>query len=164
MSARRTLCALSLALAAFALSSTALASGGGSLTPDAGWYPLFGPSLGLSVQSPGVSGLLGAELSVPYLTEELAWIGPWADAVWDPRAGGSVLGLGAEAGYVVFGVDAGYVIEVADENRHGVRGRLICTLALAGVYLGYTGWISGGGPTHVVSLGLLLKLPLVKNF
>lgn len=155
-------CLLILAVLCCAAPGLAQASGG-SMTPDPDWYPLAGANAGLSLQGPGLGALLGIELSAPYLTQDLAWAGFWGDALWNSCTNTGQVGFGPEAGWLFFGVDAGYLLQPGQQTRHGFRARVLFTMALGAVYLGYSEWLTGPGPSRVGSLGFLFKFPITKN-
>lgn len=127
--------------------------------PERGFYLPIGAWTGLSLH-PNPAYFLGGELSfVHFWNESLVSLGGYADALYDFGRDDVRLTIGPEIGKGLFGIDAGYAIELerAGAVRHGavVRPYASVSYLTLGARLGYfqgSGWLG--------ELGLLMKLPI----
>lgn len=151
---RVVLCAA--AVVASLWSRAALADAGPKIT-DSLWLPI-GVNLGWAVNpSPLPNGfLVGPEVSFVYLDQSGPWAGVYADALYDGGADRTRVSVGAEAGYAILGFDLGYVTTVRGAREHGLRGRLMFSLAAVHLY-GGAGRLAG---TTYGEAGVLIKIPL----
>lgn len=147
--------------------------------PAPGWFLLPGLSLGgaatLVASAPARwTFTLGGEVSAAYLWGT-TWAGVYADGQWSTPGDRGRLGVGAEVGWAMVGVEAGWVAQLAPPSagqpaHHGLR---LGALATTGAVSWYLRWVhlpaqAGGGASHLahlavqntVELGLLLKWPV----
>jgi hypothetical protein len=121
---------------------------------------LPGVNLGSAVSQDPAAMLVGAEVSVAKGTEGFAWFGAYADGVWLPARDRVRLSLGSEFGFLMFGVDAGPVLEIDERGTRGgvqVRPLLSFMFFHFGVRFGRT---FGEGGSDFRELSLLLKYPI----
>ncbi|PIE20168.1 MAG: hypothetical protein CSA66_01275 [Proteobacteria bacterium] len=148
------------ALATLALLAAPAAAMGPPDREGPGWFLPVGASLGMSLTDGDVGVTLGGELSAVHLFGT-AWLGLWADGLWDFGAERARTSAGLEAGWFVFGAEAGWVAEVrpAGGLDHGVR---VGALLSGGVLTGYLRWahLVREERPDVVEIGVLLKWPL----
>lgn len=124
-----------------------------------GWVLTFGPTAGFSMHEQRSNGaVLGGEISAPYLMDSGFWIGAYADALHDFGPSRQRLSIGPEAGFAIFGVDGGFLTEIADGYvRKGYTMRGVLTLGVLGLY-GRYGHLDGKDPeASFGEIGLLFK-------
>ncbi len=148
--------ACSLSAAVSLLTGVAFADGGPKIT-DSLWMPV-GVNLGWAVNPSPVSNgfLVGPEVSFVYLDQSGPWVGVYADALYDGGGDRTRISMGAEAGYAILGFDVGYVTTARGDREHGVRGRLMFSLAAVHLY-GGAGRLAD---STYGEAGVLIKIPL----
>lgn len=145
-----------LALSVVCWSSVALSDGGPKIT-DSLWMPV-GLNLGYAVNpSPVPNGfLIGPEVSLVYLDQDVWWAGAYADALYDGGSERARISVGGEVGYAILGLDLGYVTTLRGEREQGFRARAMFSLAAVHLY-GGAGRLSDA---TYGELGVLLKFPI----
>lgn len=127
-----------------------------------GWTLLAGPTVGLCVSGTscidGVSGFLGAELSISRVMEGV-WYGLFTDSVWDFGTDAIWIHAGPEFGYGPIGIDGGVSVALLDEVQYGLNVRGILTAGILGFYVRYT-LLPGLDDEHGVLAGMMVKLPI----
>jgi len=128
------------------------------------WFVMPGPTVGLSRND--TEGLiLGGELSLVHL-DHGTWMGGYVDMARDFGLGAMRVSLGAEAGFSLVGLDAGALLEYADDHyTPGIRLRVLAGGGWMTLYVGpllrFGSKDSLTAGAHRVSLeaGFLFKLP-----
>lgn len=122
---------------------------------------MVGPSAGASFQHPEGGGFtLGGEVSAVAATDSYLWYGAYVDGLYDFGASETRLSIGPEFGYLIFGVDGGYLLAASAEGqRHGVSVRPLLTFGLVAAY-SRLGVLFGDRGDTFGEAGVLLKLPL----
>jgi hypothetical protein len=139
---------------------------------DGGPFVSGGLAVGLGVHDHFSNGLvLGGELSAgvgwfPQHDDEergqdfqMRWLGGYLDLLADRGSDTTRLTIGPELGIAPVGIDGGLLIDFGDTRRYGFAIRPVVSLAFAAVYLRYERYLTDGPESHVVELGLLLKIP-----
>ncbi|MCA9538992.1 MAG: hypothetical protein KC620_08885 [Myxococcales bacterium] len=123
-----------------------------------GYSLLGGVTGGGSVGSDGGGGYAGLELSFNRL-EQGIWVGGFADATWDFARDALLVCVGPQFGYMVLGLDGGGAARLRDGAfDYGAQGRLLIATGPFALYGRYA-WFPEG-ETHMVQIGLTIKLPL----
>ena len=102
--------------------------------------------------------LLGPEVSLVRITNDVVWYGGYVDFLWDFGSDRQRLSVGPEFGYSVLGIDGGYVLEQGDKLRHGLAVRPLLTLGVFGIGLRTVKVFGDGGET-LAEINVLVKLP-----
>jgi hypothetical protein len=131
----------------------------------ADWDPvgpllLPGVNIGSAVSRDPAALLVGAEVSVATGTDGFHWYGSYADAVWLPARDRVRLSLGAEFGFLMFGVDGGPLVEI---DERGSRGGVQVRPLLSFVFFHFAarfGRTFGEHGSAFQELSLLLKYPI----
>lgn len=146
--------------AALWLPAPALADAGPKID-DSLWLPM-GLNLGYSLNpDPAPNGLLiGPEISFVYLDRTGYWGGVYTDLLHDTGPEQWRFSGGLEGGVAIFGMDVGYVGASGDEWQHGLRGRLLISLAAIHLYGGVGTLFQQPDAVAYGELGVLLKFPL----
>lgn len=126
--------------------------------PERGLYLLpgltFGGSSSLDV---GTGFILGGELSLAYWHHGL-YGGVVADGLYDWKRESGRMMFGAELGVGPFGVDGGFLLELADGGRrNGLAARLFFHMGIVVAYVRYGGVFDA---PDFVEWGLMIKVPL----
>jgi hypothetical protein len=146
-----------------ALLATSVASAdAGPKFSDSLWLPL-GLNLGYSLQPEPVPNgfVFGPEASFVYLDRSAYWLGAYADALHDFGPKNTRIGLGAEAGVAIFGLDAGYVRTVGDDPADGFRARLLISFAALHFYGGVGHTFGEPDRGTYGEIGALIKFPIL---
>lgn len=130
--------------------------------PEAEWYLLSGINVGAVIEEAVAEFMLGAEVSAARLHRRGAWYGAYADGIRDFRRDSTRFSLGFEGGYSLIGGDIGPVVELDDENRFGMRFRVVLTAAWFTAYGGPVIRFGDQGEEERLTgeVGVLLKFPL----
>ncbi|MFB6374640.1 MAG: hypothetical protein ABEN55_16300 [Bradymonadaceae bacterium] len=126
--------------------------------PQPAWFLMGGPTSGISWQSTGIGGFVGAELSVVRLHRSY-WIGAYTDGLYDFGSRAPIVSLGPTIGYGLVGLDGG----VGVRFRHGGPevgpvGRISATAGLFGLFARGAYWPRPD--EHTLQFGATLKFPL----
>lgn len=137
-----------------------LSSGEARASDFEGVFVPVGANVGGSMRTGDGGGLvLGAEASVVYFNG--AWVGAYADALWDFGPSELRHSIGPEIGLGPLGVDFGYLGAVRDGNyRPGYAARGMLTIALLSVYGRYGHVFGEPRNEEFAEVGVLLKVPI----
>jgi hypothetical protein len=136
------------------------ASGRADWSDPIGPLLLPGVNLGSAVGQDPAAMLVGAEISVAKGTEGFAWFGSYADVVWLPARERVRLSLGAEFGFLMFGVDGGPLFEIDERGtRGGVQVRPLLSFVFFHLAARF-GRTFGEHGSDFRELSLLLKYPI----
>ncbi|MBK7583990.1 MAG: hypothetical protein IPI67_27810 [Myxococcales bacterium] len=149
-------------VAAVCFCTSAAHADGGPKIRDSLWLPL-GLNFGYSLNPDPVSNgfLVGPEASFVYLDHSTGWAGAYTDVLRDFGSDTTRLGVGAEAGMAIFGVDLGYERSFGDTNHHGIRGRFLLSFAAVHFYGGVGRVFADAGGFTYGEVGVLLKFPIM---
>jgi hypothetical protein len=135
-----------------------------SSAPAPGWFLPTGINLGVAIdpRQPSASFIAGAEVSAAYLFGT-AWAGLYGDGLYDVSAGSARVSAGAEVGWFLLGLEAGYTTHLTSDNpaTHGLRLGAIFSFGLGATYTrwSYFPTTPPSLPAHLVEVGVLLKWP-----
>lgn len=129
-----------------------------------GWYVPAGIATGITMQELGDRhGFLGVEVSAVYCDIganllELRWLGLYADAYWVGKLDEIRFTVGPELGWMVVGLDVGYVgVATFDGGyTHGMAARIVLTASILAVYFRWD-WLVH--EKDYGELGILVKFP-----
>lgn len=124
--------------------------------PAPGWFLPVGLNVGAASGQDGWGLALGGEASLAWLFGT-AWLGGYADGLYDFGAGAARASAGVEVGWFAWGLEAGWVAGFGDGLEHGGRVGALLTSGLTSGYVRWVRWWAAG--EDVLELGVLLKWP-----
>jgi hypothetical protein len=98
------------------------------------------------------------------LVSTYTWAGGYFEGVYDHSTHAARLSFGPEAGWGIFGVDAGALIEPSHDDaatRYGFDVRALVTLGFVQGYVRYDHYFDNQPGSDAVEYGLLFKLPSI---
>jgi hypothetical protein len=129
-----------------------------------GWYVPAGITTGITMQELGDRlGFIGVEVSAVYCDIganllEMRWLGLYADAYWVGKLDQIRFTVGPELGWMVVGLDVGYVgVATFDGGyTHGMAARIVLTASILAAYFRWD-WLAHA--RDYGELGILVKFP-----
>ena len=127
-----------------------------------GSFAMVGANLAVTFDRETGNGLgLGGEASLVTLSQEMLWVGGYADATYATAAEELRVSVGPELGFSFAGIDLGYALKLGGERspQHGISVRPLLSIGVATVYFRSI-WLFGAHADWSAELGLLLKFPI----
>lgn len=131
--------------------------------PERSVLMLGGGNLGIALHPDKVGGLLGAEVSVPYVDmDRLLWGGLYIDGAYDTANSSTRFSIGPELGWGYFGVDGGFVHQFGGDGpeaggRNGLAVRPCLSITVVTLYFRHETFFDDQPGSSLNEIGVLLK-------